>query len=143
MPGADADLSIWDPERRVKYGAAVAQHRTDYNLFEGWDLTGFPEKVFLRGRMIVDGQNWSVVLAWDNIYIVSLLQVSFSLHACSSTSHPHVCHSAWSVHLAASATFIWLCLVYDQRIDFIHVGIPAFSPFQPADAGFLVWLAPH
>jgi dihydropyrimidinase len=58
MPGADADLSIWDPKRRVKYGAAVAQHRTDYNLFEGWDLTGFPEKVFLRGRMIVDGENW-------------------------------------------------------------------------------------
>jgi dihydropyrimidinase len=37
---------------------AYAQHRTDYNLFEGWELTGFPEKVFLRGRLIVDGQRW-------------------------------------------------------------------------------------
>jgi dihydropyrimidinase len=49
---------IWDPDRKVKYGIAVAQHRTDYNLFEGWELTGFPEKVYLRGQLIVDGSNW-------------------------------------------------------------------------------------
>jgi dihydropyrimidinase len=58
MPGADADIVIWDPERHVKYGVAVAQHRTDYNLFEGWELTGFPEKVFLRGKLIVDSGSW-------------------------------------------------------------------------------------
>jgi dihydropyrimidinase len=58
MPGADADIVIWDPQRRVKYGTAVAQHRTDYNLFEGWELTGFPVKVFLRGHLIVDGEQW-------------------------------------------------------------------------------------
>ena len=58
MPGADADIVIWDPHKRVKYGVAHAQHRTDYNLFEGWDLTGFPEKVFLRGRLIVDQEHW-------------------------------------------------------------------------------------
>lgn len=58
MPGSDADIVIWDGQRRVKYGVAVAQHRTDYNLYEGWELTGFPEKVFLRGRLIVDGDRW-------------------------------------------------------------------------------------
>ena len=58
LPGADADIVIWDPERRVKYGVAYAQHRTDYNLYEGWMLTGYPEKVFLRGRMIVDQEKW-------------------------------------------------------------------------------------
>jgi dihydropyrimidinase len=58
LPGADADLVIWDPERHVKYGVKYAQHRTDYNLYEGWELMGFPEKVFLRGRLIVDGENW-------------------------------------------------------------------------------------
>lgn len=56
--GSDADLIVWDPNRHLKYGVAVAQHRTDYNLFEGWDLVGFPEKVFLRGRLIVDRGNW-------------------------------------------------------------------------------------
>jgi dihydropyrimidinase len=58
MPGADADLVVWDPEKRVRYGAAVAHHRTDYNLYEGWDLVGYPEKVWLRGQLIVDGERW-------------------------------------------------------------------------------------
>ncbi len=58
MPGADADIVIWDPERTLRYGVEVAQHRTDYNLFEGWELTGFPEKVFLRGNLIVDRGHW-------------------------------------------------------------------------------------
>ena len=58
LPGSDADIVIWDPEKRVKYGAAVAQHRTDYNLYEGWELVGYPEKVFLRGKLIVDGEKW-------------------------------------------------------------------------------------
>lgn len=58
IPGADADIVIWDPDRKVKYGVAMAHHRTDYNLYEGWELTGCPEKVFLRGRLIVDGDRW-------------------------------------------------------------------------------------
>ncbi len=56
--GSDADIVIWDPGKKVKYGVAYAQHRTDYNLYEGWELTGMPEKVFLRGKLIVDGQEW-------------------------------------------------------------------------------------
>lgn len=58
LPGSDADLVIWDPERHLTYGVNQAQHRTDYNLFEGWELMGYPEKVFLRGRLIVDGNTW-------------------------------------------------------------------------------------
>ncbi len=58
MPGADADIVIWDPEKRLTYGVAHAHHRTDYNLYEGWELQGFPEKVFLRGDLIVDGDEW-------------------------------------------------------------------------------------
>jgi dihydropyrimidinase len=58
VPGADADIVIWDPEKRVKYGVALSHQRADYNLYEGWDLVGYPEKVFLRGQMIVDGDQW-------------------------------------------------------------------------------------
>lgn len=58
LPGADADLVIWDPEKQVHYGVAQAHMRTDYNLYEGWDLVGMPEKVFLRGKKIVDGDQW-------------------------------------------------------------------------------------
>jgi dihydropyrimidinase len=41
LPGADADLVLWDPERRLTYGVAHAQHCTDYNLYENWELAGF------------------------------------------------------------------------------------------------------
>ncbi|MBN1145869.1 MAG: dihydropyrimidinase [Anaerolineales bacterium] len=58
LPGADADIVIWDPARKLTYGVAHAHHRTDYNLYEGWELTSFPEKVYLRGRLIVDGERW-------------------------------------------------------------------------------------
>ncbi len=58
LPGSDADIVIWDPEKKVKYGVAHTHQRTDYNLYEGWELTGMPEKVFLRGRLIVDGEQW-------------------------------------------------------------------------------------
>ena len=58
VPGADADIVIWDPEKRVKYGVAHSHQRTDYSLYEGWELVGYPEKVFLRGKLIVDGEKW-------------------------------------------------------------------------------------
>ncbi|MGB2963068.1 MAG: dihydropyrimidinase [Anaerolineales bacterium] len=56
--GSDADLVIWDPEKKLTYGVEVSHQRTDYNLYQGWELHGYPEKVFLRGECIVDGDKW-------------------------------------------------------------------------------------
>jgi len=58
MPGSDADLVVWDPDRTLTYGVEYARHRTDYNLYEGWELHGYPEQVYLRGKLIVDGEEW-------------------------------------------------------------------------------------
>ncbi|GAB4492763.1 MAG: dihydropyrimidinase [Anaerolineales bacterium] len=58
LPGSDADMVIWDPEKKVKHGVAHSRQRTDYNLYEGWELVGYPERVLLRGKLIVDGENW-------------------------------------------------------------------------------------
>lgn len=58
LAGSDADVVVWDPEKKVTHGVARAHQRTDYNLYEGWELTGLPEKVLLRGKMIVDGERW-------------------------------------------------------------------------------------
>jgi dihydropyrimidinase len=58
LEGSDADIVIWDSEKKVDYGIAMSHQRTDYNLYEGWELTGYPEKVFLRGQLIVDGSEW-------------------------------------------------------------------------------------
>jgi dihydropyrimidinase len=59
LPGGDADIVIWDPSKKVSYGVGESYHRTDYNLYEGWRLIGFPEKVISRGNLIVDGNKWN------------------------------------------------------------------------------------
>ena len=58
MPGADADITIWDPDHEMYYGLNHAAHRTDYNLFEGWKIKGIVEQVFLRGKKIVENGRW-------------------------------------------------------------------------------------
>lgn len=58
LPGSDADLVIWNPQDKRVYGRAFSHQRTDYNLYEGWPLQAWPEKVFLRGNLIVDGERW-------------------------------------------------------------------------------------
>jgi dihydropyrimidinase len=57
--GSDADLVIWDPNLKIEYGVEKSHHRTDYNLYEGWKLTGYPIQVYLRGNLIVDHGNWA------------------------------------------------------------------------------------
>ena len=58
LPGSDADIAIWDPDKEIQYGYKYAQHRTDYNIYEGWPMKGVVEKVILRGKLIVDGSKW-------------------------------------------------------------------------------------
>jgi dihydropyrimidinase len=56
--GSDADIVIWDPRAKRVISAAKAHQRVDYNLYEGWEVTGLPEKVYGRGRLLVDGEQW-------------------------------------------------------------------------------------
>jgi dihydropyrimidinase len=53
--GSDADIVIFDPERTVTISAATQHSKTDYNLFEGTQVTGSPEIVLLRGQVLVEG----------------------------------------------------------------------------------------
>ena len=53
--GCDADLVIFDPEKRHTITAANQQSKTDYNLYEGTEVVGDVETVLLRGNVIVDG----------------------------------------------------------------------------------------
>ncbi len=52
--GSDADLVVFDPERKVTISAAAHHSKSDYNLFEGTEVTGAPEVVLLRGRVLVE-----------------------------------------------------------------------------------------
>ncbi|MBA3428358.1 MAG: dihydropyrimidinase [Actinobacteria bacterium] len=53
--GSDADLVVFDPEKRHTITAAGQQSRSDYNLYEGTQVVGDVETVLLRGNVIVEG----------------------------------------------------------------------------------------
>ncbi|HEY7562014.1 MAG TPA: amidohydrolase family protein, partial [Gaiellaceae bacterium] len=53
--GSDADVVVFDPDRRVTISAERSHSRVDYNLYEGTEVTGAPETVLVRGKVIVDG----------------------------------------------------------------------------------------
>src|SRR4051794_25267311 len=52
--GTDADLVVFDPAARHTISVATHHSRSDYNLFEGMEVTGAPEVVLLRGHVVVE-----------------------------------------------------------------------------------------
>jgi dihydropyrimidinase len=57
-PGCDADIAIWDMNREHAISVNGSHSNVDYNLFEGMTVRGLPEKVMVRGRLIVDGDRF-------------------------------------------------------------------------------------
>ena len=51
--GADADIAIWDPDRRVKITQGILHHGSDYTPYEGLEVTGWPVTTIVRGRAVV------------------------------------------------------------------------------------------
>jgi len=52
--GSDADIVVFDPEKTVTISASTHHSKSDYNLFEGTEVTGSPEVVLLRGEVLVE-----------------------------------------------------------------------------------------
>ena len=53
-PGSDADLVVFDPNRKVTLSAKTLHMKVDYNPYEGREVTGAADTVLSRGRVIVD-----------------------------------------------------------------------------------------
>jgi dihydropyrimidinase len=53
-PGSDADIVVWDPEKKLTVSASTHHSNVNYNLFEGTEVTGAPEVVLVRGQVIVE-----------------------------------------------------------------------------------------
>ncbi|HXV56792.1 MAG TPA: dihydropyrimidinase [Gaiellaceae bacterium] len=53
--GSDADIVVFDPDKRVTISTERSHSRVDYNLYEGTQVTGAPEIVLVRGKVIVEG----------------------------------------------------------------------------------------
>ncbi len=56
--GSDADIILFDPQKSHIISASTHHSNVDYSLYEGRSVTGKVEKVFLRGKLIVDGDQW-------------------------------------------------------------------------------------
>jgi dihydropyrimidinase len=51
--GSDADIAIWDGERRTTISQALMHHGTDYTPYEGMEVTGWPVSTMVRGKFVV------------------------------------------------------------------------------------------
>ncbi|MGH7120205.1 MAG: dihydropyrimidinase [Acetobacteraceae bacterium] len=51
--GADADLALWDPTRRVTLAHAQMQQAIDYTPYEGMEVVGWPVAVVRRGEVVM------------------------------------------------------------------------------------------
>ncbi|MFC7514061.1 dihydropyrimidinase [Herbaspirillum sp. GCM10030257] len=51
--GADADIVLWDPNRKVRIANSSLHHAVDYTPYEGIEVTGWPMTTLSRGEVIV------------------------------------------------------------------------------------------
>src|SRR3979411_777048 len=56
--GSDADLVIFDPTRKHTISAKTHHMRVDYSMFEGIQVTGMPDVVLSRGRVVVEANKF-------------------------------------------------------------------------------------
>jgi dihydropyrimidinase len=55
MPGADADVVLFDPRAKWTMGQETLHMATDYSAYEDIEVMGKIAKVFSRGELIIDG----------------------------------------------------------------------------------------
>jgi dihydropyrimidinase len=57
VPGADADLVVWDPEGTRTISAKTHHQNIDFNIYEGMEVVGVPAVTLRRGEIVwQDGQ---------------------------------------------------------------------------------------
>jgi len=54
LPGADADLVVYDPDRRHTLSASSHHMAVDYSAYEGTEVTGGVDVVVSRGEVVVE-----------------------------------------------------------------------------------------
>ncbi len=57
LPGRDADVVVFDPERRVQISHELLHSNVDHSTYEGTTVTGWPATTIVRGHVVVaDGE---------------------------------------------------------------------------------------
>jgi dihydropyrimidinase len=53
--GADADLTIWDPDKAVTITQSMMHDAMDYTPYEGKQIKGWPVITLVRGEPVAEG----------------------------------------------------------------------------------------
>jgi dihydropyrimidinase len=54
LPGADADIVVFDPNKRVNITQTLFHEQVDYTPYEGFELMGYPVLTVFRGKVIAE-----------------------------------------------------------------------------------------
>ena len=58
-PGSDADIVIWDPNRKTEIGVGKKHHSNmDYSVYEGTIIDGRIDTVMSRGTVLVENDQY-------------------------------------------------------------------------------------
>lgn len=53
-PGSDADIVIFNPNKKMTISAKTHHMNVDYNCYEGMEVTGVTETVLSRGKVVIE-----------------------------------------------------------------------------------------
>ena len=65
--GADADIVIFDPEKRVTLSADKLHENVDYTPYEGWELKGWPILTMVRGKVVMEDGKVKEASEWGRV----------------------------------------------------------------------------
>ncbi|MGE8102214.1 dihydropyrimidinase [Allorhizobium sp. NPDC080224] len=65
--GSDADIALWDPRKQLSLTNEMLQHGADYTPYEGLAVTGWPVRLLVRGKTVMD--QGSIVRAEEGRYL--------------------------------------------------------------------------
>jgi dihydropyrimidinase len=54
LEGSDGDIVIWDPNRTATVTAEADLSKSDYSVYEGWKVTGWPVTTIRRGEIVYE-----------------------------------------------------------------------------------------
>ena len=61
VPGADADIVVWDPDKTRTISAETHHQNIDFNIYEGMEITGNAAITLSRGRVVWENDELKTV----------------------------------------------------------------------------------
>jgi len=62
--GSDADIVLYDPEKKFTVTKEAMHSAVDHTIWEGFEMTGYPVMVFSRGRLVYENGEFKGEKGW-------------------------------------------------------------------------------